>query len=106
MDTQIFVRGAADPVALREFSQEKLDNTLNRFQDRILSAKMWIEDETGPEKSGVDKNCNIEVHLRTGAVRIKERGEEFHATIDKAIDRLKAALSREAGRAKRGIGEG
>ena len=67
---------------------------------------MRIEDVTGPEKHGVDKQCSIELRLRTGEVRIKEIGDDFHATIDTALDRMKAALSREAAKAKRGVGEG
>lgn len=106
MDMQIIIRGVDDPAGLRDFAQEKFDHGVDRFQDSILSATMRLEDETGPEKGGVDKLCSIEVKLRTGEVRIKERGNDFRATINTALDRMRAALSRETGKGKRGIGEG
>lgn len=106
MDTKVIVRGVEDSAGLREFAEAKLAGALERFEERVLSATMRLEDETGPTKRGVDKVCHIEVRLRTGETRIKEVGEDFRATVDKAIDRLRIALSREAGRAKRGIGGG
>lgn len=106
METRVYIRGVEEPGSLREFAQEKLGQALERFQDRVLSATMRLEDVTGPDKGGIDKLCSVEVKLRTGEVRIKEQGEDFYATIDIAIDRLKTALSREVGRTKRGVGEG
>jgi ribosomal subunit interface protein len=108
MDLQVFVRGASDDETpeLRAFAEEKLAATLDRFADHVLSATVRAEDVTGPTKHGVDKQCSVEVRLRTGEIHIKEQGEDFHATIDTAMDRLKAALSRETAKAKRGIGEG
>jgi ribosomal subunit interface protein len=106
MEMRVFIRGADDPGPLRAFAEEKLTAGLQRFEEHVLGATIRVEDETGPGKHGVDKICHIEVKLRTGEVRIKEHGDDFHATIDKAIDRLRAALSRETARAKRGIGEG
>ena len=106
MDVKVIIRGVEDATELREFAEAKLSGAIERFEDRVLSATMRLEDETGPTKHGVDKVCHIEVRLRTGETRIKEVGEDFRVTIDQAVDRLRAALSREAGRAKRGIGEG
>lgn len=105
-EMQIVIRGVEDPAGLRGFAEERLAEGLARFEERVLTAVMRLEDVTGPEKGGVDKLCSIEVRLRTGEVRIKERGEEFHATINTAIDRLRSALGREVSRAKRGVGEG
>jgi ribosomal subunit interface protein len=106
MAYDIVIRHVAQPDELRAFAEEKLRSALERFEERVLHAAMRLEDVTGPDKGGVDKLCNIEVRLRSGEVRIKESGEEFYATIDIAIDRLRAALSRETAKAKRGIGEG
>jgi len=106
MDVNIFIRGVEHATGLRSFAEEKLALATERFQDRILNATMRLEDVTGPEKHGVDKQCCIELKMRTGDVRIKELGEDFHATIEHAIDRMRASLSRETAKAKRGIGEG
>ena len=107
MNIQVFVRGVEQPAELRSFAQEKLAGVLERFNHSVRDATLRLEDVTGPDKKGdVDKACNVEVRLRTGEIRIKERGDDFHATIDTAMDRLRAALSREVARGKRGIGEG
>lgn len=106
MELKVFVRGVDEPSHLRDFAEEKLSQALERFHEHVLDATLRLVDETGPEKHGVDKQCSIDVRLRTGDVHIHEKGAEFMATVDVAVDRLRAALSREAGKAKRGVGEG
>jgi ribosome-associated translation inhibitor RaiA len=107
MDMQIVIRGVEDGTSeLREFVEERFATGVERFGDNILKSTIRLEDVTGPEKHGVDKLCSFELKLRSGDVRIKERGEEFRAVFNVALDRLKAVLSREVSRNKRGIGEG
>lgn len=106
MDVQVVIRGVEEPGELRSFAEERLTAAIDRFADAILSVTFRLEDETGPEKGGVDKACSIDLKLRSGEIIIKEQGDDFHATINVALDRLKAALSREISKNKRGIGEG
>ncbi len=106
MDMQVVIRGVEEPGELRSFAEEKLSGALERFAENVLSATMRIEDETGPEKHGVDKRCHIDVRLRTAEIHITEQSDDFRVSINTALDRLKAALSRQTGKAKRGIGEG
>jgi ribosome-associated translation inhibitor RaiA len=106
MDLKVVIRGVEDNGDLRTFAEERLLQGVERFEEHILNGTLRLEDVTGPEKHGVDKLCSIELKLRSGDVRIKEQGEEFHATINTALDRLKAALSREVSKFKRGVGEG
>ncbi len=106
MDLRIIVRGVERPEALREHARERVRERLRRFAARILSTTVRLEDETGPQKDRVDKVCQIEIKLRSGALRIREVGQDFRAVIDLALDRLRGALSRQVGRTKRGVGEG
>jgi len=106
MDMKIVIRGTEDTANLRSFAEDKVTKSLERFQQSILNVTVRLEDVTGPDRRGVDKQCSIEVKLRTGDVRVKEQGEDFRATINTTLDRLKATLSRKVGKAKRGIGEG
>ncbi|MBK9118392.1 MAG: ribosome-associated translation inhibitor RaiA [Phycisphaerales bacterium] len=106
MDLHIVARNVDHAAPLRQYAEEKLISATERFRENLLAATVRLEDETGPAKGGVDKVCHIELKLRTGEIRIKEQGEDFYATIDVALDRLRAALSREVSRAKRGIAEG
>lgn len=108
MDIKVVVRGVenGDAAHLREFVLDKLSPLVERYEHAVLDGQVRIEDVTGPEKHGVDKLCHIELRLRSGEVRIKELGEEFKATINVALDRLRAVMSREVAKAKHGVGEG
>ena len=106
MKMQIVIRNVDQQRELRNFAEDRLAKALDRFEDAIIDATMRLEDVTGPDKGGIDKLCSVTVRLRTGDVLIKESGDDFRATINTALDRLKAALGRKRGRAKRGIGEG
>ena len=80
---------------------------LQRHAHIIQRVTVRLEDETGPQKDGVDKVCSIELKLHRGAdVRIRELGEDFEAVIDVALDRARTALGRVVSRTKRGVGEG
>lgn len=107
MDLDIFVRGVEGGSNLREMAREKFDAALQRFTTHVRRATVRIEDETGPDQHRLDKVCAIELQLNNaGDVRIREVGDNFAATIDVAIDRMRAALGRQVSRAKRGVGEG
>jgi ribosomal subunit interface protein len=106
MDLRVMVRGVEKPDELRKFAEDKVTKGLARFDKNILGATVRLVDETGAEQKGLDKTCSIEVKLRHGEVRIKEHGDDFIATIHTALDRLKAALSRQVSRAKRGVAKG
>jgi ribosomal subunit interface protein len=106
MDLKVIVRNVEDSAALRATAEEKLARTLERFEHMVISADMRLEDETGSNKHGVDKLCTITVKLRTGEVIIKEQDDEIYAALGLGLDRLKAAVSREISKSKRGIAEG
>jgi ribosome-associated translation inhibitor RaiA len=61
----------------------------------------------GPHKRGLDKECRLEARLRpSGEVVVKECAEDMQAAFLTGLDRLKAAISRKAGKTKRGVGGG
>ncbi len=104
MNTQVVIRNAENGNGLRAFAEEKLAETLARFERAVMSAIVRLEDVTGSEKETADdKLCNVHIKLRTGEIVIKEQASDFHAAINTAMDRLKAKLSREIGRGKHGI---
>ncbi len=106
MDLQIFIRGVENDGGLRSFAEERFLTATTRFSEHILKANVRLEDVTGPDKGGIDKLCSLDVKLRAREIVIKEQGDDFHAAINTALDRLKTALSRETAKAKRGVGEG
>lgn len=108
MTCQVVVRGVENGEGshLRRFVLSKLERLFERYEQSVLDANVRIEDETGPQKHGVDKICKFDVKLRTGEVHIKEMGDDFKATINTALDRLRASLSREVAKSKHGVGAG
>lgn len=106
MNLKLFVRGVKNSQDLREYARDRIETRLDRFANRFLQASVRLEDLTGPGRNKMDKVCVIALKLRSGEIRIREVGSDFYAVIDVALDRVRAALSRQVGRVKRGIGEG
>jgi ribosome-associated translation inhibitor RaiA len=107
MNLRIAIKGIDDRAALRSQAEGKVAATLDRFQDRVRDVMVLLEDVTGPHKQVVDKRCRIDVRLKGGGeLTIDELGTDVLASLALALDRLKAAISRKVGRAKRGVGAG
>ncbi len=107
MDIFVTIRKLDDKDGLRTFAEEKLRTALARFDERIREVAIRLEDLSGPTHKGADKRCRIDVQMKpAGQVLIDEVGDEIRPAIALAVDRLKAAIGREAGRRKRGVGQG
>jgi len=107
MNIRITVRGIENKGELREQAERRVGTALNRFAGGIHRVTVLLEDVTGPRKQVIDKRCRIDVRLRRGGeVLIDELGTDMQATLSLALDRLKAAICRKAGKAKRGVGAG
>jgi ribosome-associated translation inhibitor RaiA len=107
MRLQVAIKGIDDKSALHNQAQERVAAALTRFQNRIRSVIVLLEDVTGPHKQSVDKRCRIDVGLkRGGKLTIDELGTDVLGSLGLAIDRLKPALSRKIGRMKWGVGAG
>jgi ribosomal subunit interface protein len=106
MQANVFVRGVDQPDEIRAFATKKINTGLRRYSKAIRSAKVRLVDETGPRKQTKDKVCAIELDVRGGAIRIREVSGDFRVSINVALDRARAALSRHVSRKKRGVGEG
>jgi ribosomal subunit interface protein len=107
MNIRIVVKRVAEKTALREYVEEKITASLQRFQDRIHSVTVRLEDVNGPQKQGLDKECRVEARLvPSGEIVVKECAEDMQVAFLTGLDRLKAAISRKTAKAKRGVGHG
>jgi ribosome-associated translation inhibitor RaiA len=105
MNLHVTIKGIEDRHVLRNQAEARAVATLSRFQDRIQSASVLLEDVTGPHKQVVDKRCRIDVRLKRGAeLTVNEIRSDIFASLAVALDRLKAVIGRKVGKAKRGIG--
>jgi len=107
MDLRVTIKGIEGRSRLRNQAEARTAATLSRFQGRILNARVLLEDVTGPRKHAVDKRCRIDVRLKHGVeLTINEVRTDILASLAVALDRLKAAIGRKVGKAKRGVGAG
>jgi ribosome-associated translation inhibitor RaiA len=106
MELKIIIRGVENGASLRELAEKKFTAGLNRYSKAIRAATVRLTDETGPRKHKDDKRCAVELDVRGGPIRINEVTSDFAASIAKALDRARAALSRSVSKSKRGVAEG
>ncbi|HVP10166.1 MAG TPA: HPF/RaiA family ribosome-associated protein [Phycisphaerae bacterium] len=107
MNIRIVVKRVPMKTALRDYAEDKIAASLQRFEDRIHSVTAHFEDVNGPRKRGLDKECRLKARLSpSGEVVVKECSEDMQVAFLTGLDRLKAAISRKAGKAKRGVGAG
>jgi ribosome-associated translation inhibitor RaiA len=107
VNLRVTIKGIEDKSALRDQAQARAAAALSRFRNRIRNARVLLEDVTGPHKQVVDKRCRIDVLLKHGVeLTIDEVRTDILASLAVALDRLKAVIGREVGKAKRGIGAG
>jgi len=107
MDIRILIKGVAEPSELREYAEGKISTTLDRFADRITTVTVRLEDAPGSRRPHAEKQCSIDARMKSsGEIVIKEHSEDLHSALLTALDRLKAAVGRKAGKMKRGVGGG
>lgn len=107
MDIRILIKGVAEPNKLREYAETKIETTLQRFADRLSSVSVRLEDAPGSRRPSAEKQCSINARMKSsGEIVIKEHSEDLQSALLTALDRLKAAVSRKAGKMKRGVGGG
>lgn len=78
---------------LREHITRRLAFALDKFEDRVEEAFVYVMDLNGP-KGGVDKLCQIAVRARgIGDLAVRETATTLQAATNRAVRRLKYRLS-------------
>lgn len=106
MKMSVVVRGTRSGSSIRQYAEQRIGTALRRYEKQIQIATVRLVDETGPRKQKDDKVCSIDLKLRGGQVRVREVTDDFKASIALALNRVRALLSRQLNKQKRGIGEG
>ncbi len=79
---------------LSQHVQDRLTAALGQHTANIRTVRVQLEDTNGP-KGGVDKRCQVRVHLRpTGDVIVEEVSDDAFAATSQAADRAKVAVTR------------
>ncbi len=72
-----------------------LEESLERFAERIQSVKVIVEDVNGP-RGGYDKRCRCLVKLdHLPAIVIRDQDKEFNSLFHRVANRLAFALSHQ-----------
>jgi len=94
MELQVQARQFHLSDELREHVERRINFALGHFDHRVSRVAVSLSDVNGP-KGGVDKQCQILVHLRRGnAVKIQDVDADFGSVIDRAADRAGRAVAR------------
>lgn len=100
MQMDIQARGFALTDSLRAHVEQRLQFALTRFQDRVVRVVVHLSDVNGP-KGRVDKQCNLQVHLRgLPDVIVNDTEADLYAAVDRASERAGRSLGRYLGRTR------
>lgn len=100
MLVQISGKGFEPSSEFRNHVEERISNTLDRFNGRIARVNVFLADENGP-KNGFDKSLRLVIDIeRLPLVVVEERGDSWYAVIDQAAERAVHAVSRQVDRAR------
>jgi ribosomal subunit interface protein len=100
MRIEVTGQGMTVRPGLKEHVERRLAFALGRFEDRIDSVTVRLEDLNGP-KGGVDKQCKIVVQIRKlPTVIVEQTAEDMYAAVDQAADRVGRAVTKKLEKAR------
>ena len=84
--------------SLAEYVKHRLEQSLDRFEDRVLNVNVRLTDISGPHGPGT-KRCHMEVHLlHRDRVIVEQDHSDMYTAIDKAGARMKRTVRRQINR--------
>jgi ribosome hibernation promoting factor len=84
--------------SLSDYARRRIEQSLDRFEDRIQRVEVRLDDISGPHGPGT-KRCHIEVHLwHRESVIVEQDHNDVYTAVDKAATRLKRAVRRQINR--------
>jgi putative sigma-54 modulation protein len=95
----IHSHGIPLPAPLKTWIEDRLQAAVERLAHRSQRILVFLSDENGPDKSGLDKACRVVVQLdRQPSLVVADRDDDFAKVIDRIADRLSVAVSRRCER--------
>lgn len=86
--------------SLEKYVTHRIGLSLDRFEERILSVTVRLDDISGPHGPGT-KRCHMEVHLlHRDAVIVEQDHTDIYTAVDKAANRLKRTVRRHINRVR------
>ncbi len=86
--------------SLEAYVKNRIGLSLDRFEDRIISVTVRLDDISGPHGPGT-KRCHMEVQLQHREAAIVEHEHtDIYTAVDKASNRLKRTVRRHINRVR------
>lgn len=84
--------------SLSDYVAQRIEHSLDRFEDRIHRVVVRLEDVSGPHGPGT-KRCHVEVHLwHRDTVIVEQDHHDIYTAVDKAGARIKRTVRRQINR--------
>lgn len=101
MITKIQTQGLELTDGLRDYTQKRVAYALSHSTQHIQRIQVRLMDINGP-RGGVDKRCQIEVHLKgLSTVVVEDIEDDLYVAIDRAVERMGRTITRRLSKQRR-----
>ncbi len=95
----IHAKGESLSDSLRTWIEDRLETAIERVAGHCQQIQVFLTDENGPMKSGLDKACRVVVQIdHQPSLVVTDRDSNVAKVIDRIADRLAIAASRRSER--------
>lgn len=99
MLVSIHAKGESIPQSLRSWIEERLMAAVSRLATRGQHVDVYLADENGPMRAGLDKSCRVVVTIaHEPRLVVADRDANIARMIDRVADRLSRAVGRRCDR--------
>lgn len=96
MKLQIHAPGVDVTPEVYSYAERRIQFALGRFSPRITRLDLYLSDENGPQRGGVDKSCRLIVKLSPdGMLAVQDCDADLRTLINRAVERLARSVQRE-----------
>lgn len=98
----IHSRGENLSASLRTWIEDRLEDAVARLSDRGRHVEIFLADENGPGRGGLDKSCRVLVSIaHEPTLVVADRDSNIARMIDRVADRVAQAVGRRCDRSRR-----
>ncbi|MCU0709657.1 MAG: HPF/RaiA family ribosome-associated protein [Pirellula sp.] len=99
MLVSIHAKGESIPQSLRTWIEDRLISAVSRLASRGQQVDVYLADENGPMRAGLDKSCRVVVTIaHEPSLVVADKDTNIARMIDRVADRLSRAVSRRCER--------
>jgi ribosomal subunit interface protein len=94
-----------DNIKVSEYLANRIDEEVRKavkhFTDRVTRVEVHVQDQNGPQKSGIDKRCVMEARLAGDEpVTVNAESDDMYEAVHQTAEKLERAVGRRFEKAK------